>query len=85
MRASSTKGWSGHTLGAAGILEAVITLIALERGLVPGTLNTRELDPVCGPQITLDNSEAPLRIALSNSFGFGGNNCCLAFTCGNAA
>ncbi len=84
-RASSTKGWSGHTLGAAGILEATITLIALERGLVPGTLNTRELDPACGPQIRIDNGEADMRIALSNSFGFGGNNCCLAFARGDAA
>jgi 3-oxoacyl-[acyl-carrier-protein] synthase-1 len=84
-RASSTKGWSGHTLGAAGILEAAITLIALERGFAPGTLNTRELDPACGPQIRIDNSEAGLRIALSNSFGFGGNNCCLAFARAGAA
>ena len=84
-RASSTKGWSGHTLGAAGILEAAITLIALERSLAPGTLNTRELDPACGPQIRIDNSVADLRIALSNSFGFGGNNCCLAFARGDAA
>ena len=84
-RASSTKGWSGHTLGAAGILEAAITLIALERGLVPGCLNTRDLDPACGPQVALDNETFPdrkgTRIALSNSFGFGGNNCCLAFAC----
>ena len=84
-RASSTKGWTGHTLGAAGILEAAITLIALERGFAPGTLNTHELDPVCGPQIRIDNGEADLRIALSNSFGFGGNNCCLAFARGDAA
>ena len=82
-RAGSTKGWTGHTLGAAGILEAVITLTALERGLAPGTLNTCELDPVCGPQIRIDNGEAALRIALSNSFGFGGNNCCLAFARGD--
>ncbi len=84
-RASSTKGWSGHTLGAAGILEAAITLIALERGFVPGCLNTRDLDPACGPQVALDNETFPdrngTRIALSNSFGFGGNNCCLAFAC----
>lgn len=83
-RASSTKGWSGHTLGAAGIVEAVITLLALERGFIPGTLNTRELDAACGPQIAIDNIAVDdpardLRIALSNSFGFGGNNCCLAF------
>jgi 3-oxoacyl-[acyl-carrier-protein] synthase-1 len=84
-RASSTKGWTGHALGAAGILEAVITLLALERGLVPGTLNTRELDSACGPQIVIDNVEQALQIALSNSFGFGGNNCCLAFARGAAA
>ena len=82
--ASSTKGWTGHTLGAAGILEAVITLIALQRSFVPGTLNARTLDPVCGPQIILDNRERALRVALSNSFGFGGNNCCLAFARGDA-
>jgi 3-oxoacyl-[acyl-carrier-protein] synthase I len=84
-RASSTKGWSGHTLGAAGILEAVFSLLALKRGLVPGTLNSRHLDPVCGPQIVLDNEQRELRIALSNSFGFGGNNCCLAFARAEAA
>ncbi len=78
-RASSTKAWTGHTLGAAGILEAVIALIALERGFTPGALNVREFDPACGPQFVLENAAMPLRIALSNSFGFGGNNCCLAF------
>jgi 3-oxoacyl-[acyl-carrier-protein] synthase I len=83
--ASSTKGWTGHTLGAAGIVEAVIALLALERGLAPGTLNTHALDPVCGPQIQIDNRERDLRIALSNSFGFGGNNCCLAFAAGAPA
>jgi 3-oxoacyl-[acyl-carrier-protein] synthase-1 len=77
--ASSTKAWSGHTLGAAGILETVITLLALERGFVPGNLNAQTLDPACGPQIVIDNRERALRVALSNSFGFGGNNCCLAF------
>ena len=82
--ASSTKGWTGHTLGAAGIVEAVITLLAIERGLVPGTLNSRNLDPACGPQIRLDNSERQVRLALSNSFGFGGNNCCLAFAAATA-
>ncbi|WP_240623923.1 beta-ketoacyl-[acyl-carrier-protein] synthase family protein [Ahniella affigens] len=78
-RASSTKGWMGHTLGAAGIVEAVICLLALEAGLAPGCLNSQSLDPVCGPQIRLDNEHAPLRIALSNSFGFGGNNASLVF------
>lgn len=76
--ASSTKGWTGHTLGAAGIVEAAITLLALEHGLAPGTLNTQELDPECGPQIQCDNAERTVRHALSFSFGFGGSNCVLA-------
>ena len=83
--ASSTKGWTGHTLGAAGILEAVVALIALRDGFVPGTLNSEALDPVCGPQITLANHASAPRVALSNSFGFGGNNCCLAFARAEAA
>jgi 3-oxoacyl-[acyl-carrier-protein] synthase-1 len=83
--ASSTKGWTGHTLGAAGILEAVISLLALEHGFAPGTLNLTDPDPACGPQIQADNVTRTLRVALSNSFGFGGNNCCLAFARGGAA
>jgi 3-oxoacyl-[acyl-carrier-protein] synthase-1 len=77
--ASSTKGWTGHTLGAAGIVEAVITFLAMDSGLVPGTLNTRDLDPACGPQVRIDNDTADVRFALSNSFGFGGSNCSLLF------
>ena len=77
--ASSTKGWSGHALGAAGIVEAVVALLAIEHGFVPGTLNAETLDPACGPQIVIDNHERCVHVALSNSFGFGGNNCCLAF------
>jgi len=77
--ASSTKGWTGHTLGAAGIVEAVITFLAMETGLVPGTLNAQELDPACGPQIRIRNESAKVRFAISNSFGFGGSNCSLLF------
>ena len=74
--ASSTKGWTGHTLGAAGMLEAVITCLALEHGLAPGTLNC---DTPEAPGILLQNVERPLRFALSHSFGFGGSNCVLLF------
>jgi 3-oxoacyl-[acyl-carrier-protein] synthase-1 len=81
-RASSTKGWTGHTLGAAGILESVVCLLAMEHGLIPGTLNCEDPDPVCGPQIALRNETADVRIALSNSFGFGGSNCTLPFARG---
>ncbi len=79
VHASSTKGMTGHTLGAAGIVEAAISLLALQAGLRPGTPNTLTLDPVCGPQIRLAPEQAPVRRALSNSFGFGGNNCALIF------
>ena len=81
-RASSTKGYTGHTLGAAGILEAVLTLLAMELGIVPGTLNSMTPDPVCAPQLALGNETRTIRTALSNSFGFGGNNCTLAFGSG---
>ena len=77
--ASSTKGWTGHTLGAAGIVEAAISLIALDNGLLPGTLNTEQLDPACGPQIRRENEQRRVQRALSFSFGFGGSNCVLAF------
>ena len=78
-RASSTKGWTAHTLGAAGSLEAIVTFLALRTGLMPGTLNTTQLDPQCGPQIRIENSQGDVRYALSNSFGFGGSNCVLLF------
>ncbi|HTT03064.1 MAG TPA: beta-ketoacyl-[acyl-carrier-protein] synthase family protein [Steroidobacteraceae bacterium] len=77
--ASSTKGWTGHTLGAAGIVESVITLLALESGVLPGTLNSSAVDPACGPQVRLANEERKLVYALSHSFGFGGSNCVLLF------
>ena len=74
---SSTKGWTGHTLGAAGVTEAIISALCLERSWVPGTLNTRALDPSLRSRIVLTGEQHPLRHVLSNSFGFGGNNCSL--------
>ena len=79
LHASSTKGWTGHTLGAAGIVESVFALLALSDGLLPGTLNSTVPDPACGPQIRFDNARADIRHAMNNSFGFGGNNCSLVF------
>ena len=76
---SSTKGATGHVLGAAGGLEAVICALALQNGLMPGGLNTRELDPVLPLEYLLDNREQPVRRVISNSFGFGGTNCSLVF------
>jgi len=75
--ASATKGWTGHTLGAAGMVEALITLQALATGLVPGTLNTST--PEAAFDLILDNREGAPEVALSNSFGFGGSNCALVF------
>jgi 3-oxoacyl-[acyl-carrier-protein] synthase-1 len=51
----------------------------MEHALAPGTLNATTLDPACGPQVRLENEDARLRYALSESFGFGGSNCVLAF------
>ena len=79
LHASSTKGWTGHTLGAAGIVESVIALLALEHGELPGTLNSRQRDPACGPQIRFDNAQRQIQYAMNNSFGFGGNNASLVF------
>lgn len=79
LHASSTKGWTGHTLGAAGIVESVFALLALEHGELPGILNSTVPDPACGPQIRFENAEREIRYAMNNSFGFGGNNCSLVF------
>jgi len=80
LHASSTKGWTGHTLGAAGIVESVFALLALEHGLLPGILNSNVPDPACGPQIRFDNDQRPITHAMNNAFGFGGNNCSLVFS-----
>ena len=76
---SSTKGATGHTLGAAGGVEAVICSLALQHGLLPAGLNTRHLDPTLDLDYVLDNREQPVAHVLSNSFGFGGTNCSLIF------
>lgn len=77
--ASSTKGWTGHTLGAAGILDTVITLEAMKQGLIPGTLNCENPDPEFSFPILTENTRKPIQTAMSNSFGFGGNNASLIF------
>ena len=79
LHASSTKGWTGHTLGAAGIVESTIALLALQHGFLPGTLNSDQPDPECGPQIRFASQSKPIGYAMNNSFGFGGNNCSLLF------
>jgi 3-oxoacyl-[acyl-carrier-protein] synthase-1 len=76
---SSTKGWTGHTLGAAGMVEAAISLMAIEQGFMPHSLNTRTKDPAIEAGILLETRVAPVERVLSNSFGFGGSNCSLLF------
>lgn len=76
---SSTKGWTGHTLGAAGIVEAGVSLLCMEHGLLPRSLNTRSKDPQLRGDIVMATRSAPLQAVMSNSFGFGGSNCCLLF------
>jgi 3-oxoacyl-[acyl-carrier-protein] synthase-1 len=76
---SSTKGATGHTLGAAGGLEAVICALALRHGLMPGGVNTQAVDPALTVNYLRENRRAPLTRVMSNSFGFGGSNCSLIF------
>lgn len=77
--ASSTKGWTGHTLGTAGLMEAVITLEAMKHGVAPGTLNCLNPDPDFEFPVLMESREQSLKYAMSNSFGFGGNNAALIF------
>lgn len=77
---SSTKGVTGHCLGAAGAIEAVYSILALQRGVVPPTANLNTPDPNCRLDYTpREARERPLRYAISNSFGFGGHNACIGF------
>jgi 3-oxoacyl-[acyl-carrier-protein] synthase-1 len=76
---SSTKGATGHTLGAAGAVEAVICALALRHGVMPAGVNVEQLDPALAVDYVLENREQLLTRVLSNSFGFGGTNCSLIF------
>ncbi|HEY2133443.1 MAG TPA: beta-ketoacyl-[acyl-carrier-protein] synthase family protein [Acetobacteraceae bacterium] len=74
---SSTKGWTGHTLGASGIVEAVIGALCIRHGFMPGCLGVTEPDPAFRARVLTENVAAPVRRVMSNSFGFGGINCSL--------
>ena len=76
---SSTKGATGHTLGAAGALEAIISALSIKNGLMPGGVHTARIDPTLTAHYIKENRRAPVRRVLSNSFGFGGTNCSLIF------
>jgi 3-oxoacyl-[acyl-carrier-protein] synthase-1 len=75
--ASSTKGATGHALGAAGALEAVICALALRHRLMPGGVNTTDVDPALAVRYLTENRATALSRLMSNSFGFGGSNCTL--------
>ena len=81
VRVSSTKGMTGHLLGAAGAIEAVLTVATLQKGQLPLNIGCFNQDPNCSVNlVTAENSEASnARYAISNSFGFGGHNAVLAF------
>ena len=76
---NSTKGMTGHTLGAAGAVEALLTVLALEEGRIPASPGTREVDRSLAANYQVAGRDAPLEVAMSNSFGFGGSNCSLVF------
>jgi 3-oxoacyl-[acyl-carrier-protein] synthase II len=77
---SSTKGATGHCLGAAGAVEASFSILALRDGILPPTINQEVDDPECDLDVIPNVArEQPIEVALSNSFGFGGHNACVVF------
>jgi len=79
IKISSTKSQIGHLLGAAGGVETIATMLSMEHGTIPATLNYETPDPDCDLDYTPQLTEMPIRVALSNSFGFGGQNATLLF------
>jgi len=77
---SSTKSMTGHTLGAAGAIESIFCIKAINRGIIPPTINLENPDPLCDLNYTpLVSSEKEVTVAMNNSFGFGGTNSTLVF------
>lgn len=74
---SSTKRWTGHALGAAGVVEANVAALCIENDLAPGCLGVTALDPSFRARVLVENTALPVRRVMSNSFGFGGANCSL--------
>jgi len=81
LKVSSIKSMIGHLLGAAGAVEAVATVLTIDRQMIPPTINYSEPDPECDLDYTPNKAvAAEVKVAISNSFGFGGQNCVLAFS-----
>jgi 3-oxoacyl-[acyl-carrier-protein] synthase-1 len=74
---SSTKGWTGHTLGAAGAVEVIYSALSIQHDFIPQSLNTLIVDPHLKQNIITTTQKQEVHKVLTNSFGFGGNNCCL--------
>ncbi|OGW72635.1 MAG: beta-ketoacyl-[acyl-carrier-protein] synthase II [Omnitrophica bacterium GWA2_52_12] len=80
VRISSTKSMTGHLLGAAGAVEAIVCALVIQEGIIPPTINLHKADPDCDLNYVPNVAEKhPVRVALSNSLGFGGHNACIAF------
>jgi 3-oxoacyl-[acyl-carrier-protein] synthase II len=79
---NSTKSMTGHLLGAAGAIEAIASILAIEHGIVPPTINHETVDENIDPELNLTLNTAQKRevkVAMSNTFGFGGHNACVVF------
>lgn len=76
-RCSSTKGWTGHTLGACGAIEAIISALAIGNDFLPGSVNTQNVDATMGLRYLIENEARSVDRVMSNAFGFGGTNCSL--------
>lgn len=79
---NSTKSMTGHLLGAAGAIESIASILAIEHGIVPPTINHKVVDENINPELNLTLNKAQkrdIKIAMSNTFGFGGHNACVAF------
>jgi 3-oxoacyl-[acyl-carrier-protein] synthase II len=79
---NSTKSMTGHLLGAAGAIEAIASILAMQKGIVPPTINHTTVDENIDPSLNLTLNKAQkrdIKVAMSNTFGFGGHNACVLF------
>ncbi|MBU3011227.1 beta-ketoacyl-ACP synthase II [Polaribacter vadi] len=79
---NSTKSMTGHLLGAAGAIESIASILAMENGIIPPTINHATIDENINPELNLTLNKAQkrdIKVAMSNTFGFGGHNACVAF------